>query len=70
MLGFLARRQVIQPREEYYAVMIQLNYDSEFADRSHAFFSCLYFELTVNFGFNFVDSVFTVLTPKNQLPHC
>ena len=66
-LNFLARRQVVQPKEEYYAVMIQLNYDSEFADKSHAFFSSLYFELTVNFGFNFVDRVFYRVDTKESI---
>ncbi len=69
MLGFnfLNRRQIVQPSEEYYAVMIQLNYDSGFADKSHAFFSGLYFELTVNFGFNFVDRVFYRVDTKESI---
>ena len=44
--------------EDYFAVLIQLNYDKEIEDTAKGFFAALYFELTVNFGFNFVDRLF------------
>lgn len=45
-------------KEDYYAVLLQLNYDKEVEETAKAFFAALYFELTVNFGFNFVDRLF------------
>lgn len=45
-------------KEDYYAVLIQLNYEKDVEETAKAFFAALYFELTVNFGFNFVDRLF------------
>ena len=45
-------------KEQYFALLIQLNYDKDDGERAKAFFASLYFELTVNFGFSFVDRVF------------
>jgi hypothetical protein len=43
--------------KDYYAVLIQLNYDAS-SDKAKKFFTYLYDELTNNFGFNFCDRVF------------
>jgi hypothetical protein len=53
--------------EDYYAVLIQLNYDQHINEMSKTFFSGLYFELTINFGFNFIDRVFYRVDTKESI---
>jgi hypothetical protein len=53
--------------KDYYAVLIQLNYDQDQQEMAKTFFSALYFELTVNFGFNFSDRVFFRYDSKDAL---
>ena len=54
-------------KEDYFAVMLQLNYDQEIHDKAKAFFSALYFELTVNFGFKFCDRIFYRVDTKDSI---
>ena len=52
---------------DYYAVVIQLNHDQEVSEKSKTFFAALYFELTINFGFNFCDRVFYRIDTKQSV---
>ena len=66
LLSFIKRGQ--PPRsEDFYSVLIQLNYDADITEKSQAFFSSLYFELTVNFGFQFIDRVFYRVDTKDSI---
>ena len=67
MLGLNARNKNGKKSEDYYAVLFQLNYDPEWKEKSKTFFAGLYFELTVNFGFNFVDRVFYRVDSKESI---
>jgi hypothetical protein len=67
LLDFLHRSKSPKSVEDYYSVLIQLNYDGAYADKAQAFFSGLYFELTVNFGFNFIDRVFYRIDTKESI---
>lgn len=67
MLSLNARNKNGKYTEDYYSVLIQLNYDKGIAEKSKAFFTGLYFELTVNFGFNFVDRVFYRVDSKASI---
>ena len=67
LLDFLPRRKSPKSVEDYYSVLIQLNYDAIPGDKAQAFFSGLYFELTVNFGFNFIDRVFYRIDTKESI---
>lgn len=53
--------------EDYFAVMIQLNYDSEISEKAKTFFAGMYYELTANFGFNFCDRVFYRIDTKESI---
>lgn len=66
-LNFFNRNKAKKSVEDYYSVLIQLNYDAKVADKAQAFFSALYFELTNNFGFNFVDRVFYRVDTKESI---
>ena len=67
MLSLNARNKSGKFTEDYYSVLIQLNYDNGIAEKSKTFFTGLYFELTVNFGFNFVDRVFYRVDTKASI---
>lgn len=67
MLSLNARNKNGKYTEDYYSVLIQLNYDQGIAEKSKTFFTGLYFELTVNFGFNFVDRVFYRVDSKASI---
>lgn len=67
MLSLNVRNKSGKNIEDYYSVLIQLNYDNTYAEKSKTFFACLYFELTVNFGFNFVDRVFYRVDSYNSI---
>lgn len=67
MLSLNVRSRNGKKTNDYYAVLIQLNYDQVFAEKSKSFFTALYFELTVNFGFNFVDRVFYKVDSKETI---
>lgn len=67
MLSLNARNKSGKYTEDYYSVLIQLNYDNGFAEKSKTFFTGLYFELTVNFGFNFVDRVFYRVDSRSSI---
>ena len=67
MLSLNARNKNGKHTEDYYSVLIQLNYDQGIAEKSKAFFTGLYFELTINFGFNFVDRVFYRIDTKASI---
>ena len=67
MLSLNARNKNGKYTEDYYSVLIQLNYDQGIAGKSKTFFTGLYFELTVNFGFNFVDRVFYRVDSKASI---
>jgi len=66
MLG-LSVRNKSGKKEDYFAVFLQLNYDQDTGDKAKSFFSALYFELTVNFGFNFCDRIFYRVDTKNAI---
>ena len=66
MLGLNARNKNGKSND-YFAVLIQLNYDHNNSEKSKTFFTALYFELTVNFGFNFVDRVFYKIDSKDSI---
>ena len=59
-------RRAKKSPEDYYSVLIQLNYDSN-SDKAQTFFSALYFELTTNFGLNFVDRLFYRIDTKESI---
>lgn len=67
MLGLNALNKNGKKTEDYFAVLIQLNYDKAIEEQSKTFFAGLYFELTVNFGFNFVDRVFYRVDTKEAI---
>lgn len=67
MLSLNARNKNGKYTEDYYSVLIQLNYDQGIAEKSKTFFTGLYFELTVNFGLNFVDRVFYRVDSKASI---
>ena len=58
---------VIEQKEDYFAVMIQLNYEKEISEKAKTFFAGLYYELTANFGFNFCDRVFYRVDSKESI---
>ena len=67
MLGLSARNKSGKKPEDYYSVLIQLNYEQETNEKSKTFFAALYFELTQNFGFNFCDRVFYRVDTKDSI---
>ena len=54
-------------KEDYFAVMIQMNYEQDVNEKAKTFFAGMYYELTVNFGFNFCDRVFYRVDAKESI---
>lgn len=76
---FMSKRKMVMNRvlnmiskskkvsEDYFAVMIQLNYEQETNEKAKTFFAGIYYELTANFGFNFCDRVFYRVDTKESI---
>ena len=65
MLSMISRPKKVA--EDYFAVMIQLNYENDVNEKAKTFFAGIYYELTANFGFNFCDRVFYRVDTKESI---
>ena len=65
MLGAISKPK--KNAEDYFAVMIQLNYENDISEKAKTFFAGIYYELTANFGFNFCDRVFYRVDTKESI---